>query len=95
MYVQPASLAGVKEDMACYTEEIFGPVLCCMHVPTLDDAIALVNRNAMGNGVALFTASGGAARKFGAMLMSCVCSAVGVGGVQRSRIGRRTDWKRT
>lgn len=63
-FIGPTVLSGVKEDMACYTEEIFGPVLCCMQVGTLDEAIALVNRNSMGNGVALFTASGGAARKF-------------------------------
>jgi malonate-semialdehyde dehydrogenase (acetylating)/methylmalonate-semialdehyde dehydrogenase len=49
-FIGPTILSGVKEDMSCYTEEIFGPVLCCMNVPTLDEAIALVNRNAMGNG---------------------------------------------
>ena len=44
-FIGPTVLSGVKEDMACYTEEIFGPILCCMHVGTLDEAIALVNRN--------------------------------------------------
>src|SRR6202007_548164 len=42
----------------------FGAVLVVLSVPTLDDAIALVNRNPMGNGVGLFTQSGAAARKF-------------------------------
>mmetsp|Transcript_72638 Transcript_72638/g.117802 ORF Transcript_72638/g.117802 Transcript_72638/m.117802 type:complete len:498 (-) Transcript_72638:465-1958(-) len=63
-FIGPTVVSGVTEDMACYSEEIFGPVLCCMFVSSLDEAIALVNRNPMGNGVALFTASGGAARKF-------------------------------
>ena len=36
-------------------EEIFGPALVCLHVDTLDDAIALVNRNPYGNGTAIFT----------------------------------------
>ncbi len=63
-FIGPTILSGVKEDMPCYTQEIFGPVLCCIKVANLDEAIALVNRNTMGNGVALFTTSGGAARKF-------------------------------
>ena len=49
-FIGPTILSGVKEDMSCYAEEIFGPVLCCINVATLDEAIALVNRNAMGNG---------------------------------------------
>ena len=52
-FIGPTILSGVKEDMSCYTEEIFGPVLCCINVPTLDEAIVLVNRNAMGNGAHL------------------------------------------
>jgi malonate-semialdehyde dehydrogenase (acetylating)/methylmalonate-semialdehyde dehydrogenase len=63
-FIGPTILSSVSEEMACYAEEIFGPVLCCVCVASLDEAIALVNRNSMGNGVALFTASGGAARKF-------------------------------
>ena len=50
--------------MSIYKTEIFGPVLCVVEADTLDDAIALVNRNPMGNGVGLFTQSGAAARKF-------------------------------
>jgi malonate-semialdehyde dehydrogenase (acetylating)/methylmalonate-semialdehyde dehydrogenase len=50
--------------MTCYTEEIFGPVLLCMEAETLDDAIELVNNNPYGNGTAIFTQSGSAARKY-------------------------------
>lgn len=47
-----------------YTEEIFAPVLTILAVPTLDDAISISNKNAYGNGTAIFTTSGGAARKY-------------------------------
>jgi len=50
--------------MECYTEEIFGPVLICMKAETLDDAISITNNNPYGNGTAIFTRSGAAARKF-------------------------------
>jgi len=50
--------------MRCYKEEIFGPVLVCLNVDTLDDAIALINRNEYGNGAAIFTRSGSAASRF-------------------------------
>ena len=50
--------------MKCYTEEIFGPVLVCLNVPTLDDAIALINANEYGNGTAIFTRSGATATRF-------------------------------
>ncbi len=50
--------------MKCYTEEIFGPVLVCLNVETLDDAIELVNANGYGNGVAIFTRSGSIAARF-------------------------------
>jgi malonate-semialdehyde dehydrogenase (acetylating)/methylmalonate-semialdehyde dehydrogenase len=50
--------------MAGYDEEIFAPVLACVSVPTLEEAIALVNSNRYGNGTAVFTQSGAAARKF-------------------------------
>jgi malonate-semialdehyde dehydrogenase (acetylating)/methylmalonate-semialdehyde dehydrogenase len=50
--------------MRCYKEEIFGPVLVCVSVPTLDEAVRLVNRNEYGNGVAVFTRSGPAASYF-------------------------------
>ena len=50
--------------MKCYTEEIFGPVLVCLSVPTLDAAIDLINANEYGNGVAIFTRSGSTATRF-------------------------------
>jgi malonate-semialdehyde dehydrogenase (acetylating) / methylmalonate-semialdehyde dehydrogenase len=54
----------VKPDMAIYKDEIFGPVLGVVRVQTLDEAIALINANPYANGTAVFTRSGGAARKF-------------------------------
>jgi malonate-semialdehyde dehydrogenase (acetylating)/methylmalonate-semialdehyde dehydrogenase len=63
-WVGPTVFADVNEDMVIYQEEIFGPVLCCMTVDTLEEAIALVNRNPYGNGTSIFTASGAAARKY-------------------------------
>jgi malonate-semialdehyde dehydrogenase (acetylating)/methylmalonate-semialdehyde dehydrogenase len=63
-FIGPTLFSGVTADMTIYKQEIFGPVLCVMEVATLDDAIALVNRNPMGNGVGIFTQSGAAARKF-------------------------------
>jgi len=53
-----------QADMQCYKEEIFGPVLVCVNVDTLDDAIAFTNANPYGNGCALFTSNGAAARKY-------------------------------
>ena len=50
--------------MTCYTEEIFGPVLVCLNVDSLDEAIELINDNPYGNGVAIFTSSGATAGKF-------------------------------
>ncbi len=55
---------GVTAEMRIYREEIFGPVLSCMEVDTLDAAIQLINANPYGNGCSLFTRSGAAARKF-------------------------------
>jgi len=49
---------------SCYTEEIFGPVMVVLEVDTLEEAIEVVNGNPYGNGTAIFTASGAAARKF-------------------------------
>src|SRR5690606_35575203 len=54
----------VKTDMKIYQEEIFGPVLVVMRVKSLDEAIDLVNAHPFGNGVAIFTNHGGAARRF-------------------------------
>jgi malonate-semialdehyde dehydrogenase (acetylating) / methylmalonate-semialdehyde dehydrogenase len=59
-----ALLDDVEPGMKAYDDEIFGPVLSVVRVPTYDDAVALVNANPYGNGVALFTRDGGAARAF-------------------------------
>jgi malonate-semialdehyde dehydrogenase (acetylating)/methylmalonate-semialdehyde dehydrogenase len=54
----------VKPEMTIYRDEIFGPVLGVVRAKTLDEAIALINANPYANGTAVFTRSGGAARKF-------------------------------
>ncbi|WP_348788217.1 CoA-acylating methylmalonate-semialdehyde dehydrogenase [Leifsonia sp. NPDC080035] len=54
----------VKPGTKVYDDEIFGPVLSVVRVDTFDEAIALVNANPYGNGVAIFTQDGGAARRF-------------------------------
>ena len=63
-WVGPTLFAGVTPDMDIYREEVFGPVLSCMTVDSLTDAIALVNDSPYGNGTSLFTSSGGAARRY-------------------------------
>jgi malonate-semialdehyde dehydrogenase (acetylating)/methylmalonate-semialdehyde dehydrogenase len=63
-FVGPTIFSGVRPGMAIYDQEIFGPVLCLAEAATLDEAIALVNANPNGNGTAIFTQSGAAARKF-------------------------------
>ena len=54
----------VRPDMKIYQEEIFGPVLVVVRKNSLEEAIALVNSNPYANGTAIFTESGGAARRF-------------------------------
>ncbi|WP_137009391.1 CoA-acylating methylmalonate-semialdehyde dehydrogenase [Aquitalea aquatilis] len=54
----------VTPEMAIYQEEIFGPVLAVVRVDTLDAAVRLINQHAYGNGTAIFTRNGGAAREF-------------------------------
>ena len=54
----------VTPEMKIYQDEIFGPVLAVLRAKTLEDGIALVNRNPYANGTAIFTESGGAARRF-------------------------------
>jgi malonate-semialdehyde dehydrogenase (acetylating)/methylmalonate-semialdehyde dehydrogenase len=63
-FVGPTLFDRVTPAMAVYREEIFGPVLVVVRVPSLADAIALVNANPYANGAALFTRSGHAARRF-------------------------------
>jgi malonate-semialdehyde dehydrogenase (acetylating) / methylmalonate-semialdehyde dehydrogenase len=55
----------VRPDMTLYREEIFGPVLSCVRVESLDEAIRLVNSHDLANGVACYTRSGAVAREFG------------------------------
>jgi malonate-semialdehyde dehydrogenase (acetylating)/methylmalonate-semialdehyde dehydrogenase len=54
----------VQPGMRIYREEIFGPVLAVVRVPTLDAALALINQHEFGNGTAIFTGNGDAARRF-------------------------------
>jgi malonate-semialdehyde dehydrogenase (acetylating)/methylmalonate-semialdehyde dehydrogenase len=54
----------VTPEMTIYKDEIFGPVLIVLRVKTLDEAIKMINANQYANGTAVFTRSGGAARKF-------------------------------
>jgi malonate-semialdehyde dehydrogenase (acetylating)/methylmalonate-semialdehyde dehydrogenase len=63
-FVGPTVIDQVTPDMDCYTNEIFGPVLSVLRSDTVDDAIELINANPYGNGTAVFTNSGGAARRF-------------------------------
>ncbi|TDD67709.1 CoA-acylating methylmalonate-semialdehyde dehydrogenase [Actinomadura darangshiensis] len=63
-FVGPCLLDAVTTGMPAYQEEIFGPVLVVLRAETLDEAIALVNANPYGNGTAVFTSSGEAARRF-------------------------------
>ena len=63
-WLGPTLLDGVGVDMSCYTDEIFGPVLSVLRVDTYDEALELINASPYGNGTAIFTNDGGAARRF-------------------------------
>ena len=63
-FVGPCLLDGVRPGTKAYDDEIFGPVLGVARVASFDDAIELVNANPYGNGVAIFTRDGNAARLF-------------------------------
>ena len=63
-FIGPTLFDHVTTDMSIYTDEIFGPVLTVLRVASYEDAVRLVDENAYGNGVALFTSDGGAARRF-------------------------------
>ncbi len=60
----PTLLDRVTPEMECYSDEIFGPVLVVVRVETFREAIDLINSNPFGNGTAIFTRDGGAARQF-------------------------------
>ena len=63
-YVGPTVISIDSTDNIAFTEEIFGPVLVCLRASSLEEAIELINANPYGNGCAIFTSSGAAARKF-------------------------------
>jgi malonate-semialdehyde dehydrogenase (acetylating)/methylmalonate-semialdehyde dehydrogenase len=63
-FLGPTLLDHVEPEMSVYRDEIFGPVLCHVRVEHYEDAIRLINANPYGNGTALFTNDGGAARMF-------------------------------
>ncbi len=63
-FLGPVLFDDVTTDMSIYTDEIFGPVLSVVRVDRYDEAIQMINDNQYGNGTAIFTNDGGAARKF-------------------------------
>lgn len=63
-WLGPTLIDNVTPEMSVYTDEIFGPVLSVIRVESYDDAMDLVNSNPYGNGTAIFTNDGGAARRF-------------------------------
>ena len=63
-FLAPTLIDGVEPGMKAYEDEIFGPVLSVTRVATYDEAVRLVNESPYGNGTALFTRDGGAARQF-------------------------------
>jgi len=63
-FIAPSLLDNVAPGMACYDEEIFGPVLGVTRVDTYDEAMKLISDSPYGNGTAIFTRDGGAARRF-------------------------------
>jgi malonate-semialdehyde dehydrogenase (acetylating) / methylmalonate-semialdehyde dehydrogenase len=63
-WLGPTLFDHVTADMSIYTDEIFGPVLSVVRVPSYDDALRLVNDHPYGNGTAIFTNDGGAARRY-------------------------------
>ncbi|MCX7149353.1 MAG: CoA-acylating methylmalonate-semialdehyde dehydrogenase [Rhodocyclales bacterium] len=63
-FINPTLFDNVQPDMSIYLEEIFGPVLCVVRVPTFAAAVELINRHAFANGVACFTRDGGTAQAF-------------------------------
>ncbi|OPX14084.1 CoA-acylating methylmalonate-semialdehyde dehydrogenase [Gordonia sp. i37] len=63
-WLGPTLFDNVTPDMSIYTDEIFGPVLSVVRVDSYDQALELINSNPYGNGTAIFTNDGGAARRF-------------------------------
>jgi malonate-semialdehyde dehydrogenase (acetylating)/methylmalonate-semialdehyde dehydrogenase len=63
-FLGPTVVDDVETPMSVYADEVFGPVLSIVRVPTYEDALDLINASPYGNGTALFTRDGGAARRF-------------------------------
>ena len=63
-WLGPTLIDNVPTSSKVYTEEIFGPVLSIVRVKSFDDGVALINNSPFGNGTAIFTNDGGAARRF-------------------------------
>src|SRR5699024_9105370 len=63
-FLNPTLFDEVTTDMSIYTDEIFGPVLAVVRVPGYDEGLDLINANPYGNGTAIFTNDGGAARRY-------------------------------
>jgi malonate-semialdehyde dehydrogenase (acetylating)/methylmalonate-semialdehyde dehydrogenase len=63
-WLAPTLFDNVTPEMSLYTDEIFGPVLSVVRVPSYEAAVELVNSNPYGNGTAIFTNDGGAARRY-------------------------------
>ncbi len=63
-YVGPTILDGVTPEMDIAKEEVFGPVLCVISAPTLDEAIGIVNASRFGNGTSIFTEAGASVRRY-------------------------------
>jgi malonate-semialdehyde dehydrogenase (acetylating)/methylmalonate-semialdehyde dehydrogenase len=63
-FLRPSLLDDVRPGTKAYDDEIFGPVLGVARVDTYEEAVRLVNENPYGNGTAIFTRDGGAARRF-------------------------------
>ena len=71
----PSLIDNVRPGMKVYDDEIFGPVLSVVRVDTFDEGVDVINSNQYGNGVAIFTRDGGAARQF---TVDVTCGMVGV-----------------
>ena len=63
-FLKPSLIDNVRPGMACYDDEIFGPVLSVVRVASYDEGVEMINANPYGNGTAIFTRDGGVARQF-------------------------------
>ncbi len=63
-FLKPSLIDNAKPGMACYDDEIFGPVLTVTRIAGYQEGLQLINDNPYGNGTAIFTRDGGAARQF-------------------------------